>query len=95
MCIVDRRQQFIATVENKFMAAVVHDIIQIQNNGLGVKTNFSYNTREVLAILCLPALTDAKRISQKKASWGGLGAFDIRVKALEIFIISFIFIIYY
>lgn len=29
MCIVERRQQFIATVENKQMAAVVHDIVQI------------------------------------------------------------------
>jgi len=62
MCIVERRQQFIATVENKQMAAVVHDIVQIQNNGLVVKTNFNYSMRDLLALLCMPSLLDVRKI---------------------------------
>ena len=51
MCIVNRRQQFIATVDNKEMAAVVHDMIQIQNNGITIKTNFSYTIPDLIALL--------------------------------------------
>lgn len=62
MCIVERRQQFIATVENKQMAAVVHDIVQIQNNGLIVKTNFNYSVRDLLALVCMQSLLDVRQI---------------------------------
>ena len=48
---VDGRQQFIATLESKNLGAILHDIVQMQNNGLGVRTNFNYSQRDVFAIL--------------------------------------------
>lgn len=62
MCIVERRQQFIATVENKDLAALIHDFVQIQNNGLRVKTNFNYTIRDLLALLCMPSLLDVRQV---------------------------------
>jgi hypothetical protein len=51
---INNRQQFIATVDNMAMAALIHDVISIQCNGLNVKTNFNYTKIDLLAIMCLP-----------------------------------------
>ena len=64
MCIVNRRQQFIATVDNKELAAVVHDVIQIQNNGITMKTNFSYTILDLVALLTAQSLMDVRRLNQ-------------------------------
>ena len=48
---VDGRQQFIATVGNKNLGALLHDVVQIQNNGIGVRTNFTYSRLDIFAIL--------------------------------------------
>ena len=62
MCMVGRRQLFIATVDNKEMAAIIHDIISIQNNGLGVKTNFSYSMLDLIAISMSQSFLDVRNI---------------------------------
>ena len=62
MCMVGRRQLFIATVDNKEMAAIIHDIISIQNNGLGVKTNFSYSMLDLIAISMSKSFLDVRNI---------------------------------
>lgn len=48
------------------MAAVVHDIVQIQNNGLMVKTNFNYTVRDCLALICIDSLLDVRQIVYKQ-----------------------------
>lgn len=45
------------------MAAVIHDVISIQCNGLSVKTNFSYSKIDLMAIVCSPQLLDIKNVS--------------------------------
>ena len=53
------------------MAAVVHDIVQIQNNGLMVKTNFNYTIRDLLALICIDSLLDVRQIVYKQEKqWG-------------------------
>lgn len=62
MCMINNRQQFIATVDNMAMAALIHDVISIQCNGMNVKTNFNYTKIDLVAIMCLPQLLDIKQI---------------------------------
>ena len=62
MCMIENRQQFIATVDNMSMAALIHDVISIQSNGMNVKTNFNYTKIDLVTILCLPQLLDTKSI---------------------------------
>lgn len=62
MCMVEGRQQFIATVDNLTMAAIIHDVISIQCNGLNVKTNFSYAKIDLLAIISSPHMLNIKNI---------------------------------
>lgn len=70
MCIVERRQQFIATVDNKELAALIHDIVQMQNNGLMVKTNFNYTVRDLLALMSMRSLLDVRQIVyQQEQQW--------------------------
>ena len=64
MCIVNRKQQFVVTVDNQELAAVVHDIIQIQNNGIKIKTNFSYTIIELMAVLTVQSFMDVRMVSQ-------------------------------
>jgi hypothetical protein len=59
---VGRKQLFIATVDNKEMAAIIHDIISIQSNGLGVKTNFSYSMHDLIAISMCRTFLDVRNI---------------------------------
>ena len=63
MCMVDSRQQFIATVDNVTLAAIIHDVISIQCNGLSVKTNFNYSMLDLLAIVCSPQVLDIKKVN--------------------------------
>ena len=51
------------TVDNKEMAALVHDVIQIQNNGIMIKTNFSYTILELLALLTVQSLMDVRKVN--------------------------------
>ena len=51
MGMIDNRQQFIATVDNMSMAALIHDVISIQSNGMNIKTNFNYTKADVLEVL--------------------------------------------
>lgn len=62
MCMVGRKQLFIATVDDKEMAAMIHDIISIQNNGLNVKTNFSYTMLDLIAISMVGSILDVRNI---------------------------------
>ena len=43
---------------------MVHDVIQIQNNGITIKTNFSYTILQLLALLTVQSLIDVKKINQ-------------------------------
>ena len=56
-----------ATVDNKEMAAVIYDIIQIQNNGISIKTNFTYTILDLIAILTIQSLMDmdVRKITQQ------------------------------
>ena len=69
MCMIENRQQFIDTVDNMSMAALIHDVISIQSNGMNVKTNFNYTKIDLVTILCLPQLLDTKSI---KVDWKGI-----------------------
>ena len=44
------------------MAALIHDIISIQSNGMNIKANFNYTKIDLVSILCLPQLLDTKSI---------------------------------
>ena len=55
---VDHKQQFIATVDNKMVGALIHDIVQIQNNGIKMKTNFNYTLLDLLGIVIMGSLLD-------------------------------------
>ena len=64
MAMVDGRQQFIATVASKHMAAMVHDIVQIQSKGIKkVKANFDYTMLDILGILIIGSLLDFRQIN--------------------------------
>ena len=63
MCMVDGRQQFIATVSQKLLAALIHDVVQIQNNGIKVKTNFNYSQLEILGILSIGSVLDFRSVN--------------------------------
>lgn len=62
VCTVKGKQTFIATVEDMTMAALIHDIISIQSNGLAAKTNFGYTHWNLLAIICHPQMIDIKNL---------------------------------
>ena len=55
---VDHKQQFIATVDNKMVGALIHDIVQIQNNITKMKTNFNYTLLDLLGIVIMGSLLD-------------------------------------
>jgi hypothetical protein len=44
------------------MAAMIHDIISIQSNGLNVKTNFNYSMIDLIAITLSRPVLDVKNI---------------------------------
>ena len=69
MGMIENRQQFIATVDNMSMAALIHDVISIQSNGMNIKANFNYTKIDLVSILCLPQLLDTKSI---KVDWKGI-----------------------
>lgn len=48
------------------MGAIIHDIVQIQNNGIKVKTNFSLSYLDLLAVLTIGSLLDYKQGDNKK-----------------------------
>ena len=53
MCMFDGQQNFVGTFDNVNMAAIIYDIVQIQQNGLEVKTNLSYRKVDLIAILSI------------------------------------------
>lgn len=59
---VNQRQQFIATVDNQLLAALIHDIVTIQSNGLDVKTNFTYTKRDLMAIITANSFMGVRNI---------------------------------
>ena len=60
---------YICTLDSKFKAAILYDIICIQSKGLKGKTNFSYSALELAAILNLRNLLGIKsRVAQMKLS---------------------------
>ena len=62
-CYVDGRQEYIANFDDSCLAAMVYDVIHIQNNGINVKTNFSYTLLDVLGIIVIGPLMDCKSVS--------------------------------
>ena len=65
VCTLKGKQTFIATVEDMAMAALIHDIISIQANGLNAKTNFSYSRWNLLAIISQPQFIDIKNLQSE------------------------------
>lgn len=63
MCTIGRRQQFVATVDHREFAALIHDIIQIQNNGITVKANFDFTVVEILALVTAQSMTDVRKVA--------------------------------
>ena len=59
---MDLIQHFIATVDNKTLAVIIHDIICFQSMGLRAKTNFKYSKLQLIALLCAPQLIDIKNV---------------------------------
>ena len=57
---LDGRQRFIATLGSKVIAAILHDIVQLQNNGIVVRTNFSYSRLDILGILIAGSILEFK-----------------------------------
>jgi hypothetical protein len=55
---VDGRQQFIATVGNKNLGAILHDIVQMQNNSIGVRTNFNYTRLDMFGMIIAGSILD-------------------------------------
>lgn len=56
---VNGKQQFIATVNNMHQAAMIYDIVQIQQKGVKrIRTNFDYTVLDVLAIAMLGSILD-------------------------------------
>ena len=53
MCMIRNKQYFIGTVDNVSMAALIYDMIQLQSNGLEVKTNLSYTKLDIIAVLSI------------------------------------------
>lgn len=66
MCQISGRHQFIMTVDDMDMAAIVNDIVLIQSNGLKVKTNFNYRYRDLLAIMILGSILEFRQIFDGK-----------------------------
>ena len=48
---IDSEKVYLCTVDNLFKAAILYDILSIQNKGLRAKTNFMYTKQECLAVL--------------------------------------------
>lgn len=59
-CYLDGRQEYVANFDDIILAAIVYDIIHIQNNGIDVKTNFSYRLIDLLGILVIGSLLDMR-----------------------------------
>ena len=78
---VKGRQQFIATLESKVAAAILHDIVQMQNNGLGVRTNFNYSLSDILAIQIAGSIL---KFRNKIQGWYATSLSCIDSKALEL-----------
>lgn len=53
MLMIRGHQNYIGTVDNVNMAALMYDIISIQLFGLSVKTNFNYTVFDLIAILSI------------------------------------------
>lgn len=49
-------QNYVGTVENVNMAAMMYDIISIQTYGLNAKTNFNFTLFDLIAILSIEQL---------------------------------------
>lgn len=59
MAMVEGRQQFIATVSSKQMAAMAHDIVQMQSKGIKkIKANFDYTMEDIIGILIVGSLLE-------------------------------------
>jgi len=58
---IDGGKVYFGTVDNILMAAILYDIISIQNKGLKAKTNFMYKKLELFAILSLGSLMAVKK----------------------------------
>jgi hypothetical protein len=63
---IDGIKIYMGTVDNIFKAAILFDIVTIQNRGLKAKVNFCYTKLELLAMLLLPNLTYLKKDGHQK-----------------------------
>ena len=54
-------KEYVCTIESVLKAAIIYDIICIQSKGLLSKTNFTYQMREIEAILQLPSFLGIKK----------------------------------
>lgn len=62
MAMVEGRQQFIATVSSKQMAAMAHDIVQMQSKGIKkIKANFDYTMEDIIGILIVGSLLEFRQ----------------------------------
>lgn len=62
MAMVNGRQQFIATVADKTMAAMIHDIVQMQDKGIRkIKANFDYRMIDILAIAIVGSFMEFRK----------------------------------
>ena len=60
MCQVGKKQMYISTFDDKIVAALIFDIIAIQQNGPSVSTNFSFTLKDILAIFSMGSMLDYK-----------------------------------
>jgi len=60
---VDGRKIYLGTVDNIMVAAILYDIVTIQNKGIKARTNFYYTKKEVIAVLFLKNLL-SERVKQ-------------------------------
>lgn len=59
MASVQGRQQFIATVNDKMLAGMVHDIVQMHGKGISkMKSNFDYRIVDIFAIAIVGSFLD-------------------------------------
>lgn len=59
------RQNFVGTVDNVNLAALIYDLLSIHHNGLDAKTNLSYSKFDLVAILSIEHLFSQNEVAQQ------------------------------
>ena len=53
LVMINGQQNFMGTVDNINLAALIYDMTLIQNKGLEVKTNFIYNKLDIISLMSI------------------------------------------